>query len=190
MDLDLACTLGEPLVSGRIEECLTCLVSPEGHRRRIRTTNGIERLEQETKRSRTRVVGILPQPRGMCALGDRLGGRVRPRSCLCLRRAQSRAVGPTRQGSTCNALISGGFLARPTRAPSSRTVQLERENQNKTTKLVTLPSMRIMLCPLSSQASLFRSCSRASARGPTAGPRARRGFPLNSLASFLISDGV
>jgi len=40
-----------------IEECLTCLAFPESHRRRIRTTNGLERLNQEIKR-RTRVVRI------------------------------------------------------------------------------------------------------------------------------------
>ena len=27
-----------------VEECLTCLAFPESHRRRIRTTNGLERL--------------------------------------------------------------------------------------------------------------------------------------------------
>lgn len=43
----------------RIEECLTCLAFPESHRRRIRTTNGLERLNQEIKR-RTRVVRIFP----------------------------------------------------------------------------------------------------------------------------------
>jgi putative transposase len=42
-----------------IEECLSCLAFPEGHRRRIRTTNGLERLNQEIKR-RTRVVRIFP----------------------------------------------------------------------------------------------------------------------------------
>jgi putative transposase len=42
-----------------IEECLTCLAFPEIHRRRIRTTNGLERLNQEIKR-RTRVVRIFP----------------------------------------------------------------------------------------------------------------------------------
>ncbi len=42
-----------------IEECLTCLAFPESHRRRIRTTNGQERLNQEIKR-RTRVVRIFP----------------------------------------------------------------------------------------------------------------------------------
>ena len=47
-----------------VEECLTCLAFPEGHRRRIRTTNGLERLNQEIKR-RTRVVRIFPN-RGSC----------------------------------------------------------------------------------------------------------------------------
>jgi putative transposase len=42
-----------------IEECLSCLAFPEFHRRRIRTTNGLERLNQEIKR-RTRVVRIFP----------------------------------------------------------------------------------------------------------------------------------
>ncbi len=42
-----------------VEECLSCLAFPEPHRRRIRTTNGLERLNQEIKR-RTRVVRIFP----------------------------------------------------------------------------------------------------------------------------------
>lgn len=42
-----------------VEECLACLAFPEPHRRRIRTTNGLERLNQEIKR-RTRVVRIFP----------------------------------------------------------------------------------------------------------------------------------
>lgn len=42
-----------------IEECLACLVFPESHRRRIRTTNSLERFNQELKR-RTRVVRIFP----------------------------------------------------------------------------------------------------------------------------------
>jgi putative transposase len=46
-------------VEEHLEECLTCLAFPEGHRRRIRTTNGLERLNQEIKR-RTRVVRIFP----------------------------------------------------------------------------------------------------------------------------------
>jgi putative transposase len=47
-----------------VEECLSCLAFPESHRRRIRTTNGLERLNQEIKR-RTRVVRIFPN-RGAC----------------------------------------------------------------------------------------------------------------------------
>ncbi|HSK85610.1 MAG TPA: transposase [Rubrobacter sp.] len=42
-----------------IEECLSCLAFPESHRRRIRTTNGLERLKGEIKRS-SRVVRIFP----------------------------------------------------------------------------------------------------------------------------------
>ena len=42
-----------------VEECLACLPFPESHRRRIRTTNGLERLNQEIKR-RTSVVRIFP----------------------------------------------------------------------------------------------------------------------------------
>ncbi len=54
---------GHPKVGEHLEEyaeeCLTCLAFPESHRRRIRTTNGLERLNQEIKR-RTRVVRIFP----------------------------------------------------------------------------------------------------------------------------------
>ena len=51
-------------IEEHIEECLTCLAFPESHRRRIRTTNGLERFNQEVKR-RTRVVRIFPN-RGAC----------------------------------------------------------------------------------------------------------------------------
>jgi putative transposase len=44
-----------------VEECLSCLAFPESHRQRIRTTNGLERFNQELKR-RTRVVRIFPNP--------------------------------------------------------------------------------------------------------------------------------
>jgi putative transposase len=44
-----------------VEECLTCLSFPASHRRRIRTTNGLERFNQELRR-RTRVVRIFPNP--------------------------------------------------------------------------------------------------------------------------------
>jgi transposase-like protein len=52
----VACRIEE-----HIEECLSCLAFPDSHRRRIRTTNGLERLNQEIKR-RTRVVRIFPNP--------------------------------------------------------------------------------------------------------------------------------
>jgi putative transposase len=42
-----------------LEDALTCLSFPAEHRRRIRTTNSVERLNQELKR-RTRVVRIFP----------------------------------------------------------------------------------------------------------------------------------
>jgi putative transposase len=46
-------------IEEHIEECLTCLAFPESHRRRIRTTNGLERFNQEIKR-RTQVARIFP----------------------------------------------------------------------------------------------------------------------------------
>ena len=46
-------------IEEHIEECLSCLSFPEPHRRRIRTTNSLERFNQELKR-RTRVVRIFP----------------------------------------------------------------------------------------------------------------------------------
>jgi putative transposase len=62
---------GSPKVSEHleehVEECLSCLAFPEPHRRRIRTTNGQERLNQEIKR-RTRVVRIFPNPQACLRL--------------------------------------------------------------------------------------------------------------------------
>ena len=46
-------------IEEHIEECLACLCFAASHRKRIRTTNGLERLNQEIKR-RTRVVRIFP----------------------------------------------------------------------------------------------------------------------------------
>ncbi len=46
-------------IEEHIEECLACLYFPESHRRRIRTTNGLKRFNQEIKR-RTRVVRVFP----------------------------------------------------------------------------------------------------------------------------------
>jgi putative transposase len=42
-----------------LEDCLACYAVPPAHRVRVRTTNGLERLNQELKR-RTRVVRIFP----------------------------------------------------------------------------------------------------------------------------------
>jgi putative transposase len=58
----VACHLEE-----HIEECLSCLAFPESHSRRIRTTNGLERLNQEIKR-RSRVVRIFPNERSCLRL--------------------------------------------------------------------------------------------------------------------------
>lgn len=52
-----------PQLAERLEEesedCFACLAFPASHQRRIRTTNGLERVSQELKR-RTRVVRIFP----------------------------------------------------------------------------------------------------------------------------------
>jgi putative transposase len=47
------------LLEEGIEDCLACLAFPLAQRPRIRTTNGLERLNEEIKR-RTRVVRIFP----------------------------------------------------------------------------------------------------------------------------------
>jgi len=49
------------LLEESIEDCLACLAFPLAHRPRVRTTNGMERLNEEIKR-RTRVVCIFPNP--------------------------------------------------------------------------------------------------------------------------------
>ena len=46
-------------VEEEIEDCFACYAFPAAHRPRLRTTNGLERLNQELKR-RTRVVRIFP----------------------------------------------------------------------------------------------------------------------------------
>jgi transposase-like protein len=48
-----------PLLEEELEDCLACYSFPAAHRPRIRSTNGLERLNQELKR-RTRVVRIFP----------------------------------------------------------------------------------------------------------------------------------
>src|SRR4029453_13952888 len=51
-----------------IEDCLACYAFPAAHRPRIRTTNGLERLNQELKR-RTRVVRVFPHREAAERLG-------------------------------------------------------------------------------------------------------------------------
>jgi putative transposase len=53
------------------EETLSCFHFPEGHRRRIRTTNGNERVNQELLR-RTKVVRIFPRPASCLRLASAL----------------------------------------------------------------------------------------------------------------------
>lgn len=64
-----------PKVATRLEEelepALTCLAFPAEHRARIRTTNGLERLNQELKR-RTRVVRIFPNRASLLRLATAL----------------------------------------------------------------------------------------------------------------------
>ena len=50
-----------------LEACLACYACSASHRPRIRTTNGLERLNQELKR-RTRVVRIFPDPASLLRL--------------------------------------------------------------------------------------------------------------------------
>ena len=53
------------------EETLSCFHFPPGHRRRLRTTNGNERVNQELKR-RSRVVRIFPNPASCLRLASAL----------------------------------------------------------------------------------------------------------------------
>ena len=54
-----ACPAAAQLIDEHIEECFEAFSFPESHRPRIRSTNSLERLNQEIKR-RTRVVRIFP----------------------------------------------------------------------------------------------------------------------------------
>jgi transposase-like protein len=96
-------------VEERIEECLSCLAFPESHRRRIRTTNGLERLNQEIKAAHASGKD-LPQPRGVLEAGERLGHRaergVADRQALPGYAGARRAAAARRAGS------SGGSDAR------------------------------------------------------------------------------
>jgi len=50
-----------------LEECITCLKLPESHRRRVRTTNALERLIEEGRR-RTKVISSMPDERAGLSL--------------------------------------------------------------------------------------------------------------------------
>jgi transposase-like protein len=50
-----------------LEECITCLKLPESHRRRVRTTNSLERLIEEGRR-RTKVISSMPDERAGLSL--------------------------------------------------------------------------------------------------------------------------
>lgn len=54
-------------LSKSLDECLTCLKLPESHRRRVRTTNTLERLIEEARR-RTKVVGTIPDEKAGLSL--------------------------------------------------------------------------------------------------------------------------
>jgi putative transposase len=58
-----------------IEEALVYLDFPREHHRRVRTTNGLERLFQEIKR-RTRVIGVFPNEGSLTILTTAVGMRV------------------------------------------------------------------------------------------------------------------
>jgi transposase-like protein len=58
----------------RVEECLTCLAFPEPHRRRIRTTNSLDRLNQGDKEAH-KGGEDLPEQGSVPAVGYGLGGR-------------------------------------------------------------------------------------------------------------------
>jgi putative transposase len=58
-------------IDEHVEECFACYAFPPSHRVRIRTTNGLERLNQELKR-RTRVVRIFPNRQACLRLSTAL----------------------------------------------------------------------------------------------------------------------
>ena len=64
-DLTISKSQVSVLAKGLDEEILAVYDLPEGHRKRIRSTNMLERYNQELKR-RTRVVRIFPNGRRVC----------------------------------------------------------------------------------------------------------------------------
>ena len=78
-------------IDEHIEDCFACYAFPPSHRIRIRTTNGLERLNQEIKR-RTRGVRMFPNREACLRLATASVGRR-----LCLRGPTGHA--PSRQRS-------------------------------------------------------------------------------------------
>ena len=100
-------------VEEHIEECLSCLSClsfPERHRRRIRTTNGQERLNQEIKR-RTRVVRIFPNPEA------------------CLRLVSALAVEQSEEWVTGRRYLDMGELAEQRREEAEQQHQQQQQQQ-------------------------------------------------------------
>jgi putative transposase len=97
-------------VEEHIEECLSCLSFPERHRRRIRTTNGQERLNQEIKR-RTRVVRIFPNPEA------------------CLRLVTALAVEQSEEWVTGRRYLDMGELAEQRREEAEQQQQQQQQQQ-------------------------------------------------------------
>jgi putative transposase len=96
------------LLEQGIEDCLACLAFPLAHRVRIRTTNGLERLNEEVKR-RTRVVRIFPNTAACLRLV----------TALCVEQSEewmsgrrylemSHLIGPTREPGP---MVGDGMMA-------------------------------------------------------------------------------
>ena len=90
-----------------LEDCLAFFAFPEAHRRRLRTTNVLERFNEELKR-RTRVVRIFPNPEALLRLSsamcleqseDWVAGRV----YLDMRKLEGRGAAPEAQQASATA---------------------------------------------------------------------------------------
>lgn len=89
-----------------LEDCLTVLDFPEGHRRRLGSANMLERLMQ-TLQQRTRVVGVFPN-RASC---ERLSGAIllerhekwplESRPCFSMENADLEALGSAGRQAAC-----------------------------------------------------------------------------------------
>jgi len=102
-------------VAEHIEECFACYTFPPAHRPRLRTTNGLERLNKEIKR-RIRVVRSFPNRAACLRLATASVGRR-----LCLRGPTGHVPNSQRTGSpdiaiwTSASYGSGSAIMRPRR---------------------------------------------------------------------------